>query len=761
MHRPFRPTALLAAATLASSGLSMPPASHLAPPAASAPDDHVVLVDLHGREVGQHGITLVDWPGYVENPYVELEVHPPAAATLPVSVQIRATGTSRLMLDSPSTLSATGATKTLTFTDAGSKRFRVRIAPDRAGGYGEVETYALNLSVRQGSSPAVDQPTVAIHVLDLDDDGEPTVPLWFDYRLDTENDNFAQPGVRTAAEAAVKDWFYFFDLGPFDTVPVGAESINAPVSVASGGGWTWGTDTQISNDRAYEGMWITLKGLRGPHSTGWPTFRSSARHTVGGVRVAAATGGVYRSLGAALHWDEGRTVFTSLADEDWYLTEIASGPRVIDVYGLIMHEFGHAVAFHSAWPGMRQYVETSGGADARVIAYQGRAVPVLANGYHVSDAPEHWDRLSGATGGWSGLFPVRRWMLTKQSLLIARNAGWPLREDLAVFTAPHITTAGLPGATAGEHYTGTLTAEGGVPFYDWRIVAGSLPAGLSLDRFTGEITGTVGAAAVGEHAVTVEVADHDPFAAPATRAFVLHVTAPADSSPEPETPEPTPPTPTSPPPTTPRPPAPPSPAPQPDAGPRSIATRLALSGATRSRYGTRKDIKVTVRAASGTPSGRVELRRGSRVLANATLRGGKAVVRLKAGSLPKVRTYRLSARYVPKEGCRFAASRKAVTHRTLKGRTSIKARWATRPTANRAGTLRVRVNNRGTGLRPASGRVSVQVAGRTVRKVRLRGTSTFTVRVPVLRSAKARQKVTVRYHGNSRFHGNKRSSRLP
>ncbi|MFD2353017.1 putative Ig domain-containing protein [Nonomuraea ferruginea] len=35
-----------------------------------------------------------------------------------------------------------------------------------------------------------------------------------------------------------------------------------------------------------------------------------------------------------------------------------------------------------------------------------------------------------------------------------------------------------------------MTAKGGVPFYDWQIDGGTLPAGLSLDRFTGAITGT-------------------------------------------------------------------------------------------------------------------------------------------------------------------------------------------------------------------------------------------------------------------------------
>lgn len=55
---------------------------------------------------------------------------------------------------------------------------------------------------------------------------------------------------------------------------------------------------------------------------------------------------------------------------------------------------------------------------------------------------------------------------------------------------PAITTTALPPATVGEPYTGRLTAVAGTPPYTWSITEGSLPAGLTLDPATGEITGT-------------------------------------------------------------------------------------------------------------------------------------------------------------------------------------------------------------------------------------------------------------------------------
>jgi hypothetical protein len=54
---------------------------------------------------------------------------------------------------------------------------------------------------------------------------------------------------------------------------------------------------------------------------------------------------------------------------------------------------------------------------------------------------------------------------------------------------PKISTTTLPPATAGRVYLATLAATGSAPIH-WRISAGSLPAGLSLDSAAGMIIGT-------------------------------------------------------------------------------------------------------------------------------------------------------------------------------------------------------------------------------------------------------------------------------
>jgi hypothetical protein len=70
---------------------------------------------------------------------------------------------------------------------------------------------------------------------------------------------------------------------------------------------------------------------------------------------------------------------------------------------------------------------------------------------------------------------------------------------------PDITTTTLPAATIGQAYNATLQAVGGTGARTWSIIAGSLPAGLSLDQTTGVISGTP--TAPGTSSFTIQVQD--------------------------------------------------------------------------------------------------------------------------------------------------------------------------------------------------------------------------------------------------------------
>ena len=69
--------------------------------------------------------------------------------------------------------------------------------------------------------------------------------------------------------------------------------------------------------------------------------------------------------------------------------------------------------------------------------------------------------------------------------------------------APTITTDTLPGGKVGEAYSQTLSATGTTPI-TWGIDSGNLPAGLTLDEATGEISGTPTAAGTASFTVKAD-----------------------------------------------------------------------------------------------------------------------------------------------------------------------------------------------------------------------------------------------------------------
>ncbi|MFC9706702.1 LamG-like jellyroll fold domain-containing protein [Paenibacillus sp. NPDC056933] len=466
------------------------------------------IIDIFGRTLNDYGVELVDWQGYIANPYVKLNVVPPKDAAYPLTIDIKAKGTSRLMMDRPSTLSETGAAKTLTFQNTGeSKHFLLEIHPDRIGGNGEIEHYTLEFTVTDANGN-VQKQTTPIRVWDQDDAREPSLPLKFDYRYDTIQPYFSDPAIRNASEQAIKDWFYFFDMEPFDTVPANSEVTRLPQDNFDG-------HISVTNNEPYNGMWVYLRGLNEPYSTGGASDNGKY-HKRNGVTVPDR---IHRSLLTILDFYDTVTPFSSLDDEKWYLTEMSDTST--DVYGLIMHEFGHALAFSHSWRGMAAYKRSGGTAD-NIVAYQGVPVP-LDDTYHIPGEPQYWDRISGQNGGRTHLFHNKRWMLTKLTLLIAEKAGWTLNRSLTPFLSPAIKNTPVPNAKPGQNYELKLQAEGGVPFYDWYIAGGTLPEGLTLDRFTGKIAGKVSGGAKGSYRFTVQLQDYDEKSAPVQKEFTLNV----------------------------------------------------------------------------------------------------------------------------------------------------------------------------------------------------------------------------------------------
>ena len=88
-----------------------------------------------------------------------------------------------------------------------------------------------------------------------------------------------------------------------------------------------------------------------------------------------------------------------------------------------------------------------------------------------------------------------------------------------------VTTASLPSGSQGTAYAATLTATGGTPPYAaWTVIAGALPAGLTLHSATGVIDGTPTAAGTADF--TVRVSDSTTPALTATKALSIVIAPP-------------------------------------------------------------------------------------------------------------------------------------------------------------------------------------------------------------------------------------------
>ncbi len=449
----------------------------------------VSVVDIFGRIVDGHGITLVDWDGYIANPALKLSLVPNPQIALPATV-VLSTVEPRLHFNAPSQVGTSGSEITLNFQKPSERpSFYLSIWPDRDG---LSEKHKLKLLLTDATGAKTEW-TIDVTVVDEDDTGPPRFPVHLDYTLDRSG-FFRDPGARAAVDLAARDWVHFFDDMGLDPVSPNSEAtpIWDPDQLASSAGWY-----RQTNDHGYQGFLLYVTGNTLTRSGGgvanenFQTFQSKPTELRRSGNVA---------LGPVA---QGPGYLFTLLDQEWWKF-IYQAQMPVELLSLAQHEIGHSLIFNAPYPQMKKWLDKGCIDVAKVIAYQGECIPV--------DSSAHFrgviDRLSrkGVYGSGTGEMPQHRWIATKAELLVAEAIGYRLRKTSAFIPAVLLTRR-LQRGTRGLPYFAKFRAKGGVPFYDWRVSGGGLPPGLKLDPFSGELSGAP--TLPGVFTFTVKVQDYD------------------------------------------------------------------------------------------------------------------------------------------------------------------------------------------------------------------------------------------------------------
>ena len=429
--------------------------------------DGVIIRDIFGRVVNNTGIVLVDWEGQIANPAMKLHVELPGpSATL-------SSNEPRLYFNLPSSAGADGPSKRLMSEGSGrTAEFLVSIFPDRDG---LDERHVMTIRYL-GSEGDVRTQTVDVHVIDQDR----FRPLDFEIFVDFSHDDtgmFEDPAARTAVQQAADDFAYYIGDMNLDTVPKGTQS----TSISNH--WRNTGHVTVTNSFAFKGFLAYAYGHYDEqlNASGGSSGRNQT--SAGRELPLRRTGSVTfdpRGNHDPRGWE------FSFNPDSWWKAHLPSEP--IDLYSIALHELGHALVFHSGHQGFEGFAGTNEIRDATVMRYYG-SYPFVNFNHHMEGTTDKLSRRGAYGNEYGGDMPGGRWLLTKGDLLVAQATGYKLR-DTSPFRDLSISTDPLPEAKPGEEYNHTIDAIGGIPAYHWAIDSGELPDGLSLDSFTGTISGT-------------------------------------------------------------------------------------------------------------------------------------------------------------------------------------------------------------------------------------------------------------------------------
>ena len=449
--------------------------------------------DIFGRALTAHGLVLVDWEGTIANPAIKFFILPPPDARYPARLVVRASEP-RLYFDLPGTTGPDGPRKEIRLDRPERSPVSVSIFPDRDS---LDEEYALEVEFTDadGASRALKVP---VHVVDQDRDRPASFPVAVDFSQDRTG-FFADEARRAVVVRAAEDWAYFFDGEGLEPIAAGAETT-----------LIWNPDgfnstRPVTNAQRYVGYRLYAYGIDSPllRSGGEPSWLGGFQ-SQGGKALGLRRSGGYEAEVKGNYNRKGWLV--GVDDAPWWR---ATNLRDVeaDLYSIAHHEIGHALVFNPANLrfGAAKLLGTL--RDDRLRAYLGSGSdPAIDRADHLAGSLDPTSQRGAFGNEYHGRTPQGRWLITKLDLLCAQAIGYRLR-DTSAFAPLALRTLTLPEGVAAVPYTATLHAAGGIPFYYWQVVEGSLPDGLALDSFTGELRGTPKRS--GAFEFTVRVRDYD------------------------------------------------------------------------------------------------------------------------------------------------------------------------------------------------------------------------------------------------------------
>src|SRR5450756_491763 len=236
--------------------------------------------DIFGRSLNTHGITLVDWDGYMANPLIKFYLLPPTNAILPGSATLAANG-ARLYFDNTSSVSPNGPSKTISLTSstvaipASMSIFPAHNSPDG--------NYTLTI-VFTGANNAKQTNTLPIQVIDEDTQHTNAFVVTVNFDRDITG-FFTNANARMLVAQAANDWTYYFTGMNLDPVAAGTEKTFIWTNNLTGGKY-------FTNTNNYTGYLLYAYGLtNATHNSGGQGSNKGLVQTSGGLPLTMKRSG--------------------------------------------------------------------------------------------------------------------------------------------------------------------------------------------------------------------------------------------------------------------------------------------------------------------------------------------------------------------------------------------------------------------------------------------------------------------------------------